>query len=74
MRTGEQLLSPASTGLSEDIRRKNGLSSQRPTHTHILTLTNTPSKPLQLGVHIYKPWMFLTVLNSIAKHSEIIRK
>lgn len=42
--------------------------------THTLTLTNTPSKPPQLGVHIYKPWMFLTVLSSIAKHGEIIRK
>ena len=73
MRTGEQLLSPASIGLSEDIIRKTGLSSQRP-HTHTLTLTNTPSKPPQLWVHIYKPWMFLTVLSSIAKHGEIIRK
>ena len=73
MRTGEQLLFPDSAGLSEDIRRKNGLSFQRP-HTHTHTLTNTPSKPPWVGIHIYKPWMFLPVLNSVAKHGEIIRK
>lgn len=42
MRTGEQLLFPDSAGLSEDIRRKNGLSFQRPhTHTHKHTFKTT---------------------------------
>lgn len=47
MRTGEQLLSPASIGLSEDIRRKTGLSSQRPhthTHTHKHTFKTTAAR------------------------------
>ena len=41
---------------------------------HTYTLTNTPSKPPWVAIHIYKPWMFLPVLNSVAKHGEIIRK